>query len=66
MVRTLCIYDDSYWNKKGGSVKEMRFIFVIMGLCIIAGILCVIFAVSQNIRGGGSSAPVQTKNVVAR
>ena len=30
--------------------KEMRFIFIIMGVCILAGILCVIFAITHNIR----------------
>lgn len=30
--------------------KGMRFIFIILGVCILAGILCVIFAVTHNIR----------------
>ena len=29
--------------------KGMRFIFIIMGVCILAGILCVIFAVTQHV-----------------
>jgi len=28
----------------------MRFIFIIMGVCILAGILCIIFAMTHNIR----------------
>jgi len=31
--------------------KEMKIIFIIMGACILAGILCVIFAVTRNIIG---------------
>jgi len=30
--------------------KEMRFIFIVIGICILAGILCVVFAVTHNIR----------------
>jgi hypothetical protein len=30
--------------------KGMRFIFIIFGVCILAGILCVVFAITQNIR----------------
>jgi len=30
--------------------KGMKVIFIIMGVCILAGVLCVIFAVTQNIR----------------
>ena len=30
--------------------KSMRFIFIIFGVCILAGILCVVFAIIQNIR----------------
>lgn len=30
--------------------RGMRFIFIILGVCILTGILCVIFAVTQNIR----------------
>ena len=30
--------------------KGMRFIFIIMGVCILAGILCIIFAMTHNIR----------------
>ncbi len=30
--------------------KGMKVIFIIMGVCILAGILCVIFAVTHNIR----------------
>ncbi len=46
-------------------MKEMRFIFVIMGVCILAGILCVIFAVSQNIKGKGSNAYIQEKSMAS-
>lgn len=30
--------------------KGMRFIFIIMGACILAGIFCVIFAITYNVR----------------
>ena len=30
--------------------KGMKVIFIIMGVCILAGVLCVIFALTQNIR----------------
>jgi len=30
--------------------KGIKIIFIIMGVCILAGVLCVIFAITQNIR----------------
>jgi len=30
--------------------RSMRVIFIIMGVCILAGILCVVFVVTHNIR----------------
>ncbi len=45
--------------------KEMRFIFVIIGICILAGILCVVFAVTQNIKGGSNDAYIQEKSMVS-
>jgi hypothetical protein len=30
--------------------KGMRIIFIIFGVCILVGVLCVIFAITHNIR----------------
>jgi len=30
--------------------KEMRVIFIVIGACILAGIFCVVFAITHNIR----------------
>ena len=38
----------------------MRFIFIVMGICILAGILCVIFAVTHNI---GQEADIEAERM---
>jgi len=44
------VQDGLFVKKGGGMDKGMRIIFIIMGVCIFAGVLCVIFAVTHNIR----------------